>query len=379
MEKVRLGIIGIGVMGSRHALSLYAGDVRTMELTAVCDINPARLDWARENLQGVALFENAEDLMSSGKVDAILVAVPHYKHTEYAISGFNHGLHVMIEKPAGVYTRQVIEMNEAARASGKVFGIMYNQRNNPYYQKLKQMVDSGELGDLRRMTWIVTNWYRSQSYYDSSSWRATWDGEGGGVLINQCPHNLDMWQWVCGMPSRIMAFCKFGKYRNIEVDDAFTMYAEYENGMTATIISTTGEPHGTNRWEIVGDKGKVVIEEPRDNEFTFKHWKFAQSEPEFNASYTGGFGEPAAEVAEFVPEELLPYYDGHKKILRNFADAILNGDELLAPGCDGLNAVQIINACYLSTWENRWVELPVDADLYLKHLNEKRETSSFRK
>lgn len=379
MEKVRMGIIGIGVMGSRHAKSLYAGDVENVQLCAVCDIDPARLDWAGENLKGVALFAKAEELMESGLVDAILIAVPHYQHTHYAIEGFRHGLHVLTEKPAGVYTKQVREMNEAAQSSGKVFGIMYNQRNNPYFQKLKELVDSGALGNLRRMTWIVTNWYRSQSYYDSSDWRATWGGEGGGVLINQCPHNLDMWQWVCGMPSRIMAFCKFGKFRSIEVDDAFTMYAEYENGMTATMISTTGEPHGTSRWEIVGDKGKVVIEEPRDNEFTLTHWSFAQSEPEFNATYTGGFGEPEAEVTRFVPEQLLPYWDGHKKIIRNFANAILHGEPLLAPGTEGIKAVEILNACYLSTWENRWVSLPVDEDRYLEHLDEKRATSSYQK
>lgn len=379
MEKVRMGIIGIGVMGSRHAKSLYAGDVENVRLCAVCDTDPARLDWARENLKGVALFAKAEELMESGLVDAILIAIPHYQHTQYAIQGFQHGFHVLTEKPAGVYTRQVREMNEAAQRSGKVFGIMYNQRNNPYFRKLKELVDSGALGNLRRMTWIVTNWYRSQSYYDSSDWRATWGGEGGGVLINQCPHNLDMWQWVCGMPSRIMAFCKFGKFRNIEVDDAFTMYAEYENGMTATMISTTGEPHGTSRWEIVGDKGKVVIEEPSDNVFTLTHWNFAQFEPEFNATYTGGFGEPEAEITQFVPEQLLPYWDGHKKIIRNFANAILHGEPLLAPGTEGIKAVEILNACYLSTWENRWVSLPVDEELYLKHLDEKRATSSYQK
>lgn len=313
MDKVRMGIIGIGVMGSRHAQSLYAGDVENVVLSAVCDISSPRLDWAKETFgDSVARFEKAEDLMNSGLVDAVLVAVPHYKHAEYAIYALQHGLHALIEKPAGVYTKQVKEMNAIAEHSGKVFGIMYNQRTNPYFRKLKELVDSGELGQLRRMTWIVTNWYRSQSYYDSSNWRATWNGEGGGILINQCPHNLDMWQWVCGMPSRIMAFCKFGRYHNIEVDDAFTMYAEYDNGMTATIVSTTGEPHGTNRWEIVGDQGKVVIEEPKDNEFEFTYWKFAVPEPVFSATYTGGFGEPSAEVTKFVPDELFPYFDGHK-------------------------------------------------------------------
>lgn len=379
MQQIRMGIIGIGVMGSRHAQSLFAGDVDHMVLTAVCDIKPARLQWAEEQFgDRVARFEKAENLMDSGLVDAVLVAVPHYFHTQYVIYAFGKGLHVICEKPAGVYAKQVEEMNEAARRSGRVFCMMYNQRMNPYFRKLREMVQSGELGELRRMTWIVTNWYRSQSYYDSSDWRATWNGEGGGILINQCPHNLDLWQWICGMPARIRAFCQYGRYHTIEVEDSATVYAEYENGMTAQLITTTGEPSGTNRLEVTADKGKVVIEEVSDNVFQFHYWKFAQSEREFNATYTGGFGEPAAEVTEFVPDDLFPYFDGHKKIIRNFVDAILNGAELVAPGEEGIKAVQIINAINYSAWTDGWAEIPVDEDRYLALLNEKRASSAVK-
>mgnify|MGYP004613470411 CR=1 FL=1 len=379
MQQIRMGIIGIGVMGSRHAQSLFAGDVDHMILTAVCDIKSARLQWAEEQFgDRVTRFEKAEDLMDSGLVDAVLVAVPHYFHAQYVIYAFSKGLHVICEKPAGVYAKQVEEMNEAARRSGRVFCMMYNQRTNPYFRKLREMVQSGELGELRRMTWIVTNWYRSQSYYDSSDWRATWNGEGGGILINQCPHNLDLWQWICGMPARIRAFCQYGRYHTIEVEDSVTVYAEYENGMTAQLITTTGEPSGTNRLEVTADKGKVVIEEVSDNVFQFRYWKFAQSEREFNATYTGGFGEPAAEVTEFVPEYLFPYFDGHKKIIRNFVDAILNGAELIAPGEEGIKAVQIINAINYSAWTDGWAEIPVDEDGYLVLLNEKRASSAVK-
>lgn len=379
MQQIRMGIIGIGVMGSRHAQSLFAGDVDHMILTAVCDIKSARLQWAEEQFgDRVTRFEKAEDLMDSGLVDAVLVAVPHYFHAQYVIYAFSKGLHVICEKPAGVYAKQVEEMNEAARRSGRVFCMMYNQRTNPYFRKLREMVQSGELGELRRMTWIVTNWYRSQSYYDSSDWRATWNGEGGGILINQCPHNLDLWQWICGMPARIRAFCQYGRYHTIEVEDSVTVYAEYENGMTAQLITTTGEPSGTNRLEVTADKGKVVIEEVSDNVFQFHYWKFAQSEREFNATYTGGFGEPAAEVTEFVPEYLFPYFDGHKKIIRNFVDAILNGTELIAPGEEGIKAVQIINAINYSAWTDGWAEIPVDEDGYLVLLNEKRASSAVK-
>lgn len=380
MKQIRMGVIGIGVMGSRHASYLFAGDVENAVLTAVCDIRPARLAWAEEQFGGrVARFEKAEDLMDSGLVDAVLVAVPHYQHAQYAIYAFEHGLHVICEKPAGVYAGQVRRMNEAAQKSGRVFSMMYNQRTNPYFRKLRELVKSGELGELRRMTWVVTNWYRSQSYYDSSDWRATWNGEGGGIMINQCPHNLDMWQWICGVPARIRSFCQVGRYHTIEVEDSVTVYAEYGNGMTAQFVSTTGEPHGSNRLELAADKGKVVIEETADNQFKFTYWKFEQSEREFNASYTGGFGEPKAKKTEFVPDETFPYFDGHKKITRNFVNAILHGEELIAPGPEGINAVQMINAVYLSAWTDGWVELPVDEEVYLARLEEKKRTSAVKK
>lgn len=380
MEQIRMGVIGIGVMGSRHAAYLFAGDVENAVLTAVCDIRPGRLAWAAEQFgDRVARFERAEDLMDSGLVDAVLVAVPHYQHAQYAIYAFEHGLHVICEKPAGVYARQVRQMNEAAQKSGRVFSMMYNQRTNPYFRKLRELVKSGELGELRRMTWVVTNWYRSQSYYDSSDWRATWGGEGGGIMINQCPHNLDMWQWICGVPARIRGFCQVGRYHTIEVEDSVTVYAEYGNGMTAQFVSTTGEPHGSNRLEVAADKGKVVIEETADNRFKFTYWKFEQSEREFNASYTGGFGEPKAEKTEFVPDETFPYFDGHKKITRNFVNAILRGEELIAPGPEGIHAVQMINAVYLSAWTDGWVELPVDEAVYLARLEEKKTASAVKK
>ena len=212
MEKVRVGIIGIGGRGSGHAKYFAADDIPHGELTAVCDVDPDRIQWARETLgEGVRTFDSGDELIASGAVDAIIVATPHYDHPTYAIKGFENDLHVLIEKPAGVYTRQVYEMNEAAEKSGKVFALMFNQRTRPHHQKLRELVASGELGEIQRTNYLVTNWFRAQSYYDKGEWRATWSGEGGGVLMNQCPHNLDLWQWICGMPSRVRAFISYGK------------------------------------------------------------------------------------------------------------------------------------------------------------------------
>ncbi|MCC8196984.1 MAG: Gfo/Idh/MocA family oxidoreductase [Ruminococcus sp.] len=242
MDKLRLGIIGIGNMGSGHAKSVSSGQCPDFELEAVADINPKRLEWAKENLGEIQIFDSAEKMLDSGCIDACIVSVPHYDHPKYAIECMKCGIHVMVEKPAGVYMKQVKEMNqEADKHPDVVFGMMFNQRTNCIYRKMRELVQSGKYGRIRRTNWIITNWYRPQAYYDSGDWRATWSGEGGGVLINQCPHQLDLWQWICRMPVSVQAHMCFGQWHNIEVEDDVTVYAEYENGATGVFVTTTGD------------------------------------------------------------------------------------------------------------------------------------------
>ncbi len=372
MDKVRLGIIGIGNMGSAHAKNLVKGEVPHAELTAVCDSDPGKLKWAGDNLgDKVGRYDNDDALFSSGSIDAVLVATPHYDHPGLAIKAFEKGLHVLVEKPAGVYTKQVRQMNEAALKSGKVFGIMYNQRTNPLYQKLRDLIQGGELGEIRRTNWIITNWYRSQSYYNSGGWRATWAGEGGGVLLNQDPHQLDLWQWTCGMPKRVMAFMSFGKYHDIEVEDDVTAYVEYENGATGVFITTTADTPGTNRFEVTGDRGKIVIEE--DN-LTF--WRLRTPERQFNREYTGGFGQPECWKCE-IP--ITGKSTQHVGIMNNFVDAVQKGTTLLAPGIEGVNGLSISNAMHLSAWTGTWANIPVNEDLFYEKLQERIKDSTFNK
>jgi len=372
MDKVRIGIVGMGNMGWGHAGYLTAGEVKGAELTAVSDLFEAKRKQAAAAFPGVAVFDSAEALFDSGLVDAVLIATPHYEHPACAIEAFRRGLHVLIEKPAGVYTKQVRQMNEAAASSGKVFSIMYNQRTNPLYRKLRDLISSGELGEVRRTNWIITNWYRSQSYYNSGGWRATWAGEGGGVLINQDPHQLDLWQWTTGlMPTRVRAFCHFGKYRDIEVEDDVTAYVEYANGATGVFVTTTGEAPGTNRFEVTGDRGKIVIE---DGNLTF--WRLRVPESEFNATYKGSFGQPECWKCDVPIEGDNP---GHKGITQNFVDAILKGTPLIAPGEEGILGLTISNAMHLSTWTDNWVDLPIDEDLYYDLLQERIRNSKYQK
>ncbi|GLC78462.1 Gfo/Idh/MocA family protein [Lacrimispora brassicae] len=368
MNKVRLGIIGIGNMGTGHLKNILEGKVPEMEVTAVADRQECRRAWAKEHLpESVAVFEEGKDLIAAGVCDGVLIAVPHYQHPELTIDAMNHGLHVMCEKPAGVYTKQVREMNEAAKKSDRVFGMMFNQRTNCIYRKMHELVTGGELGAIKRVNWIVTDWYRTQSYYDSGSWRATWDGEGGGVLLNQCPHNMDLLQWICGMPCKVQAFCHNGKWHDIEVEDDVTAYMEYPNGATGVFVTTTADAPGTNRFEITLEMGKLVCE----NDKLMLH-KLAENERTFCKTAKGGFDTPECTVTEVETDG---ENEQHVGVLKAFAGKILHGTPLVADGMEGINGLTLSNAMHLSSWLKREVEIPFDEDLFLEELNKRRRES----
>ncbi len=367
MDVVRLGIIGIGNMGSSHTKSIMAGKVEGMVLTAVADVNPDKLKWMEETYPEVARFATASEMMDSGLVDAVLVATPHYYHPPLVTEALSKGLHAISEKPAGVYTKAVRELNEYAQKQDKTFAIMFNQRTNCVYRKMKEIIASGEMGAIRRVNWIITDWYRSQSYYDSGAWRATWAGEGGGVLLNQCPHNLDLLQWICGMPSKVTAFTHNGKWHDIEVEDDVTAYLEYPNGATGVFITTTGDCPGTNRFEVTLDWGKLVCDGNK-----LIQYKLEMSEPEFSATYKNGFGTPNGEEIEVETDGLNPQ---HNEVLRAFAAHILKGEPLVAPGVEGINGLTLSNAMHLSSWTGETVTLPIDEDRFLEELNKRRATS----
>lgn len=368
MEKIRLGIIGVGNMGSGHCANILRGECPEVELTAVADRNETRREWARETLPAdTEIFTEGSDLITSGKVDAVLIAVPHYQHPILAIEAFEKGLHVMCEKPAGVFTKAVKEMNAASEKSGKVFGMMFNQRTNCVYRKMKELVSSGELGEIRRVNWIITDWFRTQFYYDSGAWRATWQGEGGGVLLNQCPHNLDLMQWICGMPKKVQAFLHEGKWHDIEVEDDVTAYMEYENGATGVFITTTGDAPGTNRFEITLDNGKLVCEKDK-----LTLYRLDTPLSKFLIESKEGFATPKCteEQVETDGKNIQ-----HVEVLNRFAACILRGEPLVANGAEGINGLTLSNAMHLSSWLGKAVELPLDEDLFLEKLNEKRASS----
>lgn len=368
MEKVRLGIIGAGNMGSQHLQNILAGKTPEIAVAAVADRREDRRAWAKSVLpQEVPVFCEGSELIESGLCDAVLIAVPHYQHPVLAQEAFGKKLHVMCEKPAGVYTKAVKEMNRAAEESGVVFAMMFNQRTNCVYRKMHEMVQGGELGELKRVNWIITDWYRTQIYYDSGDWRATWEGEGGGVLLNQCPHQLDLLQWICGLPKTVQAFCHEGKWHDIEAEDDVTAYLEFENGATGVFVTTTGDAPGTNRFEVTGTKGKLVCE---NNVLSF--WKLKTDEREFCRTSREGFAKPEWEEITVETDGENPQHVG---VLNAFAGNILHGTPLVAEGKEGLRGLTLSNAMHLSSWLHHPVEIPFDEELFLTELNRRRAGS----
>ena len=370
MEVVRVGVIGLGNMGQQHVKAILAGEAPGLVLAAVADAQEERLA-AFGDRPEVAGFTEAEALIGSGAVDAVLIATPHFSHTSLGIAALEAGLHVLVEKPISVHKADAERLLAAHRGRDQVFAAMFNQRTDPRYLALRRMIRDGEIGEIHRVQWTITDWFRTERYYASGGWRATWAGEGGGVLLNQCPHQLDLWQWLFGMPRTVRGFCRYGRFHDIEVEDMVTAYLEYESGATGVFITTTGEAPGTNRLEVAADRGRVVIEGTR-----LQFIRNRVPAQEFSRRSERAFDAPPTETTN---EELEGTGPQHRGILANFAEAILRGAPLLASAHEGIHSVELANAILYSSHLGRPLELPLDAGAYQDFLEERIRTSTHQK
>jgi predicted dehydrogenase len=367
MNKVRLGIAGMGNIGKFHADYLLQGKVNRCELAAVSSTSPARLEPYRQ----LKTFENTEKMIRSGVIDALIIATPHYQHTTLGIEALQHGIHVLVEKPISVHKADCERLIAAHRDSKVVFAAVFQQRAEPKYKKLKSLLMNRELGEITRFNWIMTDWFRTEAYYSSGGWRATWKGEGGGALLNQCPHNLDMLIWLMGRPSRVRGFCELGRFHDIEVEDNVTAYLEWPNRATGVFITSTGETPGSNRLEIVGERGKIVVENHRIS--------FTRNETsmfDFSKTSKVGFARPEVWNIE------VPYENAagqHQQVTQNFVDAILDGTPLIAPGSDGIHSVELANAILYSSLESRTIDMPLDSAAYERKLQQLISESKMEK
>jgi predicted dehydrogenase len=370
MNSVRLGIIGMGNIGKFHADYLLNGKVSRAELVAVCSTSPEKLESYRE--KELKIFSDGEEMIRSGKVDAVIIATPHFQHTTLGIAAFKQGLHVMSEKPIAAHKADAERLIVAHERNPKlIFAGMFQLRVEPRYAQIRKLIESSALGEIVRVNWINTDWYRTDAYYASSAWRATWRGEGGGVLLNQCLHNLDILQWLCGMPKRVRGFCQLGRFHQIEVEDSVTAYLEWANGATGVFVSSTGEAPGTNRFEIAGTRGKLVLEQDK--------LVFTRNEAdmiEFNRTATQGFVKPGSRVEEIAFESATA---PHAAMTQNFVNAILNGEPLIAPGEEGIHSVELANAMVYSSLQGETIELPMDGAAWETKLKELAANSNVRK
>ncbi|MGC0250578.1 Gfo/Idh/MocA family protein [Pseudactinotalea sp. Z1748] len=375
-DKVRLGIIGFGAQGRVYADFIDKDLVPNMSIGAIADIDPTALERAAQAYPEVPRYEDYREVLASGKVDAVITATPHYLHPQMGIAALDAGIHALVEKPAGVYTAQVKELNEfAATKPDLTFGIMFNQRNNPLYRRIKEVVGAGEIGKIRRTNWVITTWWRPQPYYEQSAWRATWGGEGGGVLVNQAPHQLDLWQWICGVPKSVHSKVAYGFRRDIAVEDEVTAVVDYGDGATGVFVTAVHDIVGTDRFEILGDKGKIVVDGSQTATVTrlVKDERELSDEMDMEDVRKLFMGEldPSSLYTQEVLEFDSPWGAQHAGVLENFAANILDGTPLLAPGDEGINGVRLANAIHLSSWLGREVPLDFDESEYLRLLNDR--------
>ena len=374
MNKIKYGIIGVGNQGSYYAKMFADGKIENGVLTALCDNNDIKLKTAKEKYgEGYKYFSDYSEMLKSGLIDVAMVETPHYQHPQIVMDCIENGINVICDKPAGVYTKQVKEMNAYAEKHNVKFGMMFNQRTNCVYRKMREIIAAGDIGSIQRVTWIITDWFRTQSYYDNGSWRATWKGEGGGVLINQCPHQIDLIQWIVGeMPVKVRAVCHYGKWHNVEVEDDVTAYFEYKNGATGVFITTTGEAPGTNRFEVSGSKGKLLCEDGK-----LIWFKNDRDCIEVRKTSDKGFDTPACEQVVVETDGKNPQHAG---IINNFTNSILGIEKQFVQGVDGVNGVELMNAIELSGWNNgEEIALPIDEDRYLSELNKHIAISKTKK
>ena len=366
-EKVRIGLVGLGNMGKAHRASLRSGKVQGMELTVICD----RAEALPEREEGETQCTEFQAMLDSGLVDAVLIATPHYFHTTMGIAALEAGLHVMVEKPLSVHKADCERLIAAHKGGEQVFGAMFQLRTDPIYKQIKSLIEDGELGEIRRVLWDCTDWFRTETYFASGGWRATWKGEGGGVLLNQCPHNLDLFQWLFGMPQQVSGYCQFGRYHDIEVEDDVTAHFRYDNGMNATFITSTGEAPGRNLLQISGERGMLTLE---GRTLRFQRNRTPMSQ--FSAESSAGFSKPECWTVE------LPIASGgatHNEVLQNFTNSILYGEKLIAPASEGIRSIELANAILLSTWKNGPVSLPMDGAEYERELQRRIATSTHAK
>ena len=366
-NSVRIALIGTGGMGRKYANLILFGRIPGMELTAmVCRSENAR-EWAADTLRTLPegsksprIFDSADSLFAEPDLyDAVLIVTPHKTHPELAKRAFALGKHVLSDKPAAVTAAEAEEMCVKAEENGVLFSLMFQQRFIPKHVRIKAIIESGLLGRIRRVLMESTRYFRTEFYHASGTWRSSWAGEGGGLLINQGQHILDLWQYLFGMPESVFAEIPFGKYNNFDVDDEATIVMRYADGMTGTFIASTGEADGADRLTISGSKGRLVL---TGDEIGLAVYSEDSDLYRRNAQVTDARDlRIVRSVEPFGQEAPMSEYIA---LLTNFVAAVRGEEELVSTGRSGIGSLALTNAAYLSAWKDERIKLPVDGEEY---------------
>ena len=355
-DHIRFGVIGVGVMGGMHADILTNDDDPRFSLAAIADIDTAKARKVGAKAD-VPWFATGEEMIASGLCDAVIVATPHYWHAPLTIRAARTGLHVMCEKPLSSTVGHARAMITECKKRKVKLGVMLHQRARADMTTVKKLIDSGAIGEVFRAQLICSNWFRTQAYYDSGAWRGTWDGEGGGVLINQAPHHLDLYQWIAGMPKKVLGLIST-RCHKIEVEDCANFLLDYEDGKVGYIYTTTAEEPGYEEFMICGDKGTIVI---GDEGVKLGKLAMPVSQHIFASGDAGAGG--AEQGIEWTTVEPEGPSGGHIDVTRGFVEWILTGKKPFdfADGKQALNELELSNAMHLAGYRNKVVALPVDA------------------
>ena len=347
--RLRYGVIGAGVVAPLHLQAIAALD--DAELVGI-SADDQELAVARAQEAGCPSFVDHRQLLALAP-DVVVVCTPHPSHPPLAIEALEAGAHVLVEKPLAVEAREADTMIDAAERAGRLLGVCFQQRFRPVIVAAHALIASGRLGELIRVS-IVDPLYRPNSYYGTAGWRGTWAGEGGGVLMNQAPHTLDLLCHLAGPPATVWGHSR-RRSQPMEAEDTATALVEYQNGAVGTVAVSTVEP-GVQRIELVGDRGRIEI---LGESLTFE--RFEPPLSEHLPAAVEMFDQPEI-MSENVP---LPGGRGdHLDVHRDFAAAIRTGSVLRVPARDARWSLELANAIVLSTHTGQAVRLPVDRPAY---------------
>jgi predicted dehydrogenase len=359
MQPLRIGLVGLGTMGRGHLSKETA--LPEVQIVGVADVDPAAVQSASQTY-GLPGYSSYQELIENGNCEAILIATPHPFHAPIAQYAARHGLHILSEKPIAVTVAEADAMLDAAKKAGVLLGVMFQTRTEPWFKATHDLLASGVIGPIYRSVIVASHWYRTQAYYDSGSWRGTWTGEGGGVLMNQSPHSLDMFIWLGGKPTRVLARTST-RFHRIEVEDTAEALIDYGGDHTGYLYTSTAEWPGDDRYEFSGERGKLVV-----NGRSVRLYR-ATERVQDTIDHLAVWGKPTGAWEE-IPVEGEP--PGHAAVVVQFARAVRLGEPLVATGEDGVNSLELGNAIMLSGDLNQAVDLPLNRNAYDRFLERKR-------